>query len=908
MIEGLIRSAGAQEMLARLATMAEKERRSCAALVRDLFKQWYATLGMAFDKPPAGVRDLDALRVAMLATATRAELRPYGVLAIPRSLPLVEVMRALSPSWLDGWVGDLVEDRPFSACALAPLWRSGLCRRPESDALILAYYNTFRSAELTEHPEFIEEHVWRFFEVEGGGDLSLAAHDKYCKRPENWSDALVRLAGTGELDRGRLLDASLDALERDFGQFRAGWYSRFHAALDPSLDEQSERCDRYVQLLASAVPPTVALALKALKALDKAGKLPLDDLLGAIRPALLARQKSAALAALQLLASAAKRSPERAPEIAGAALTALVSESAEVQGMALDLVDRLAAAGLPEVQAALAEHLDIVAPSVRARLATMLARPTCAIASEPAEERRREVAAIFVPVVPVASADEALGAYLQVLEDPRDPLAVERAMDGLSRFGAALAAGASQLSPLSKRAGQIFGTAGYQKIKLALAACGRGWCGEGMPGELVRDSRASHGVSGIADDSLAATFLERCDEIIARVRRGEALPLLSLPSDSSGRVRPADLVDRLDLYRASGAAPGTVDLALALTRLAREGRAAEAERVDRSDEAGEAVAFALGIGGAASGTGPLWAAAWLARSADVGDPEALWPTGEREPGAGATARHCLVVEKEGDESHYWCHPRVETAPGVRQPDRRIPAVLLHCRRKSGWGLSAHACGYEPADIAWSSLVMPADPEAFLANAIGALDTSQKLADHPCIAYLDAFDRLDGEPGPIGCAVLALYLASEDKSLCAHALDKVVRLAGEDRVPAERFAAAILPFMLVGTFPSMRWTRALAAVAETGPRHRKFARDVAAGLMGFDPARAPRDIGGMIELLYELQLASGTPFDDPGAIECLEGLDGGGKAAKFSARLLALRGEPASMRPAGASLPPLRAAC
>lgn len=904
--EGLIRGTGAQEMLARLATTAEKERRSCAGPVRDLFKQWYASSGMAFDKPPAGVRDLDALKLAMLATATRAELRPYGVLVIPRSLPLVEVMRALSPSWLDGWVGDLVEDRPFSACALAPLWRSGLCRRPESDALILAYYNTFRSAELTEHPEFLEDHVWRFFEVEGGGDLSLAAHDKYCKRPENWSAALLRLAETAKLDRGRLIDASLDALERDFGQFRAGWYSRFHAALDPSLEEQSARGERYLQLLASAVPPTVALALKALKALDKAGKLPLDELLAAIPPALLARQKSAALAAVQLLASAARRTPARATEIASAVLTALVSESAEVQGSALDLVERLGAADLPEVQAALAEHRDIVAPSVRARLSATLAQPHCAIASEPSEDRGREVAGP-APIAPVESGEEALGLYLQVLENPRDPLAVERAMDGLSRFGAAFAAGSSRLSPLAKRADRIFGTAGYQKIKLALAACGRAWCGEGMPGELVRDSRASHGVSGIGDDTLAATFLERCDEVIARVRRGQELPLLSLPSDTGGQVKPADLVDRLERYRAIGACPGTADLALALTRLARDGRADQAGRVDRSDEAGRAVTFALGIGGTAMDAGPLWAAAWLARSADAGDAEAMWPSGEREPDAGATPLYCLIVEKEGDESHAWCHPRVETAPALRRPDLQRPAALLHHRRKSGWGLSAHACGYEPADIAWSSLVRPGDPEAFLANAIGALDTSQKLADHPCIAYLDAFDRLGGEPGPIGCAVLALYLASEDKALCAHAADKVVRLAGADRIPAERFAAAILPFMLVGIYPSMRWTRALAAVAEAGPRHRIFVHGVLAGLLRFDPARAPRDIGGMIELLYELQLACEGAFDDPRAIKCLQGLNSGGKAAKFSARLLALRGA-ASTTLVPAPTQPLREAC
>ena len=32
-----------------------------------------------------------------------------------------------------------------------------------------------------------------------------------------------------------MLDASLDALNRGFSQFRAGWYSRLHEALKPQL-------------------------------------------------------------------------------------------------------------------------------------------------------------------------------------------------------------------------------------------------------------------------------------------------------------------------------------------------------------------------------------------------------------------------------------------------------------------------------------------------------------------------------------------------------------------------------------------------------------------------------------------------------------------------------------------------
>ncbi len=886
-IEPLLATAGAGTLLARLAAIDETKRRSLAGPVRDLFKAWYRSPHFAFDKPSHGIRDLDALKVAMLATATRAELRPYAAATLPRSLDIVELMRALAPSWLSGWVSDLVEDRPFTAGSLAPLWRSGLCSRPESDALILAYYDTFRRPELTEHPELLDEHVWRFFEVEGGGELSLAAHDKYCKQPKTWSDTLVELANAGRLDRGRLLDASLDALERDFGQFRAGWYSRFHAALEPSLDEQAARIDRYLHLLASNVPPTVSMAIKTLKALDKAGKVPVDQLLAAISPALLARQKSAAVAALQLLAAAAKRSPERAAEVASIGLAALVSESSEVQGLALDLAERLGQTDLPAVQAALAEHREIVAPSVQARLAGMLRQPE-AVTAEPPDEPAADGAISFVPIRPVDSAEEALAALLTVLEDPRDPLAVERAVDGVSRFGTLYRPGSTQLSPVAKRSKQIFGAAGDQKTKLVLAACGLAWSGDATPGALVKDALALFGVSGMTGETLVATFLERCDEVIARIRRGHALPLLSLPSDSSGQVTPGDLAGRLELYRAAAVVPGTVDLALALTRLAQEDRALHLHRIDASDDIGKAVAFAFGAGAAASGQGPVWAAAWLARASEENEPEALWPFAAREPGAGAAADDRVIVEQVETSGYPWCRAGVRTVPALRQPSRQFPAALLYYRSENRWQFSVLGCGHVAADIAWASLVRPGDPEAFLANAICALDTHQKLSDPPCIAFLDAFDRLIGEPGPIACATLAYYLAAEDKAVCAVAMDKLSRLVAERRIPAGRFASAILPFMLVGAFPSMRWTRNLAAVAETGQIHRTFVRGVVAGLMCFERAQAPRDIGGMIELLYELQLACGLPFDDAPAIACLIGLNAGGKAGKFSKKLLALQ--------------------
>ena len=85
------------------------------------------------------------------------------------------------------------------------------------------------------HDSYLRENVfWRFFEVEGGGEISLANIDKFSSEDGSWKDTVVGLVNDGVLDRDRILRSCLEALNRDFSSYRAGWFSRLYDALDPS--------------------------------------------------------------------------------------------------------------------------------------------------------------------------------------------------------------------------------------------------------------------------------------------------------------------------------------------------------------------------------------------------------------------------------------------------------------------------------------------------------------------------------------------------------------------------------------------------------------------------------------------------------------------------------------------------
>ncbi|MEO0815472.1 MAG: DUF6493 family protein, partial [Myxococcota bacterium] len=236
---------------------------------------------------------------------------------------------------------------------------------------------------LLEDRALLDDMVWQLFEHEGGGELSLAAHDKYSRGVWTWSHALKDLASAGDLDRQRLLSASLDALAKDYAQFRAGWFSRFHESLEPTLDEQQARLDAYLKLLSSPVPPTVKFALTVIQRLWKKKRVPHDAFVHQLAPVVFASAKSTALSGLKLLAACAEDYPAVVVE---SAIPALEHPNSDVQKRALELLESLSEhLGVAEKKAIAERATGVVAPlRSRAQSLTGLIQPQGTQSSPPA--------------------------------------------------------------------------------------------------------------------------------------------------------------------------------------------------------------------------------------------------------------------------------------------------------------------------------------------------------------------------------------------------------------------------------------------------------------------------------------------------------------------------------------------
>ncbi|MDO5083678.1 MAG: DUF6493 family protein [Arachnia propionica] len=251
------------------------------------------------------------------------------------------------------------------------------------------------------HDHDLRENVfWRVFEVEGGGEVSLANVDKFSREEAGWQASVLTLVHEGTLDRARVLRCCLEALTRDFSSYRAGWFSRTWLALTPSIEEAAQDQDLLFRCLGTGITATVSLAIKQLARLAKAGLLDGPGFVAAAAPALSAG-KGTALTVVKLL--------EPLPDAAEVLAQGLTHEHVDVQRAVVKALTRL---GRDDLVAA-----DLVSPSLAAELGLSRERVEATAQMELPDRSAR-------PVVPFTDED-ALERVAWLLEDARDPVELE---------------------------------------------------------------------------------------------------------------------------------------------------------------------------------------------------------------------------------------------------------------------------------------------------------------------------------------------------------------------------------------------------------------------------------------------------------------------------------------------------
>ncbi len=809
---------------------------------------------------------------------------------------LVSVGTEFRPRSLDGLADALLKGSPLKIRTVQRLIAAGLAERPVSDdyALgLIALPQVARdagalSAMFAADPG-LRAVLPRVLDIEGTGDVSLSSSDKYSHASMAWGPILMAMVDDGLATRAELLDRTLYALERDWPQYRAGWFSRFHGELAPTDDELRARLPRYLALCASRIAPTVTLALAVLKQVDAAAPMGGDALLDALRPVMASAVKAQIEAALKLADRAVAREPRLASQAADVAAIGLLHEAVPVQAAVLA---RLARWGVDD---ALRARLDGLAAGLaatnRAALQSLVAdadagagpsetaapvAPTRTVAGrgpvDPIADDRR--------IAPIADPDELVDCIAHVFEHPDDVENFERAVAGL--LATAPLADHALFAPVLKRAGRV-----ERLLPRELARLLR-WIvsGQAARGIISVDHRGHR-------SPLERLLVGRIDDLARMSRSGHPLEPLATPTHRGGYIAAALLARRWQAHVDAGVMPCEQDQVRALLRLA-PARGVPAEMRALADAPFvRALRYALGDDIAPGAERALFAAAARIRHPGADDPA----LDARHPGLGPdgalAARYAWRVRTDSHvaqgKTYTLHHFKLEVDPPATRPVDYLPAVLRHCtedveHRYLRWWSFA---GVDAGAIHYLATLLPSDLQGFFAEGAqmvgGNIDWWE--AQWQNRAYLEPLLDPATRMGPMACLLLALALAGKEPGQTAVAVDALVHAHAQGRFDSSQVLGDTLRALLATPLlKASRLHKSLQAALRADPRIDGFVFELLCATLQARPEDPPRDVAALLQLLLELKVAGARKLP-PAAANAISSMKLSGNGRSLQRQLM-----------------------
>lgn len=585
-----IEQGNADAVKALCLNLAPQERRACAGLVAELGQQvkhslWPAAMLAGKWRVPAGSEHHRAHDLATLACGDPPDmlnLVEYVGVRWEEASHFLEALGRDPVAWrqaLQATVEKQLSKQIWGIEQTQRLVASGLIDRPSSldytTALIgwprvIHWQSPGGWASRLQADPGVYDAFLAFFDHQGNAEFNLAAMEKYAKKGEAiWSQTFLDGIGQGHYTRSQLLERTLGTLESDWPQTRAGWFSRFHQLLGPSVDEMAPHAQRYLGLTQSRIPPTVTLALESLRTMFDAQLIDGQELLSALAPAFYATAKAQVLAALKLLQSVCAKDPSLQPQASQIAMPGLLHPTGDVQAALLKALAswglddhqrndlKAYAAGIAQTHRALFSSLtgEQLAPSLPANqhIASPPTKPVDGF--DPLDDARR--------LRPLALDAEGIERVAFALENPDDIDELECVIAALVQASPLAPELRQRCAPLLKRARKIrSGSLSFELVRLLVFVL----TGERVPtaGQRIRQI---HG--GTDTPTPRESFALRIDDLIELAERNLGLIPVSTPSHRSGFLDRAVLQERLSGLDRRGEPACAAEVELARRRTLR---------------------------------------------------------------------------------------------------------------------------------------------------------------------------------------------------------------------------------------------------------------------------------------------------------------------------------------------------
>ncbi len=867
--------AGATLDLLRAMPAAEREQQREAVMV------WAQT-------PPVQRRALDT---AVILCGTAQDVAAAGVVDM---VLLIALCREFKPRSADrSGLLEAMRSHQTWARAVWPVLYTGMLQPTDEEAHVLrliglphAIRSRDKLDELFAADPGLRPSLLRVFEIEGTAETSLASSDKYCKDPKlAWGPLLLSLVDDGLATRIQLLDLTLGALEKDWPQYRSSWFSRFHGDLAPTAAEMQPHLPRYLALCASRIPPTVTMALEALKALDEAEPTAGDSLLAPLAPVMTATVKAQVDAALKLLDRVVKREPGLAARAAETIVPALLHEAATIQA---GVLKRLEAWGLtPQAREQLAGFASTVAATHQPRLQQLLGvvgGPVAEIAvAVPAAAPTQQAQALDGDrrLPPVADAQELVECIAHVFEHADDVDAFERALLGLAMAAPLSGDDRKRFAPVAKRALKVRKPLARELARLLCFALD----GKRTPRQVDPE---------IGNTAAVALLAERIDALMALIADGKGLAPLSSPTHRGGFIAPQALAERVAAHAAAGAKSAEIEQVQALLRLVPGSASPNIARGLPDSPFTRAFRYALGDAIEPGPEAALFAAAARIRHPGADDAALARRHPDLGPDGALVARYTWDVsastwdvDGKPHTQHYF---HVRSAPAPR--DTPITHIAVLRRKPTGWPEDSFTdwwfSGQDEGLIRYAAALLPSDLEAWCAEGAQAFGSNRDWwsADWYNRAFLDVLLDPVAPMTPMARLLLVLALCGKEPGQTATAVDLLLQAHQQGRLPVDAELLSLVQALFsTPLVKPARLHKSLQAALRADPNVHDLAFALLCAVVQGRPAEPPRDLGVVLELLLELKTRHGLtlPSDIRSA---LSDMKLSGNTRKLQASLLA----------------------
>jgi predicted DNA-binding WGR domain protein len=398
---------------------------------------------------------------------------------------------------------------------------------------------------------------------------------------------------------------------------------------------------------------------------------------------------------------------------------------------------------------------------------------------------------------------------------------------------------------------------------------------------------------GLHEDSraLLASFSARAHAVARAMVLKRSCTPLATPTHRGGWVEPWALVQRLN----AATKVDSVDLAQALLRVAFEERPRAVAKLKPAAPHAELVRYALG-GKASAPKGPLAACAHVAR--------------EGRP----SVEYALTVAKRRYENRNVGGFRDEfkTVEVTATLPKELRGSLAETLLDTAQALDGFR-DYEATTPTLVGSMWPGNLPAVYARGVRLVADDFDEGRHRQHSAFVELLRSDHESmGRVAVLLLGVALASPSADVRSLAVEALAVGITSGRFDPERedgsVARTLGELLALDVLVTKRWAKALADVAGRSALHRAVVRAlVTRWLQSGQAAHLGKDLGNVLDLVYEGAVEDRTAIDAPSALEFLASLSGSDLAAKAAKRLLALSAA-ASVKPSkpAAATQPARA--